>query len=88
MQQETKPEITPDQLEDWLSHPVTTFFRRHLEEVKKELRAEPRYTPGFHVTSDMCALHNAYIDGTLQGLDELNNFKTEMLEDGEEDNQT
>jgi len=67
-------EITPDQVQEWRSHPVTEAYINELKESKKLLQEIPRYSPidarGMTKTSDICALENAHLQGIIETFEE------------------
>lgn len=85
-------QITPNQVQEWFSHPVTNEFFKLVKEKKAEVLEEPRYNPmnrdGTAMTADACALQNANVQGVIQSLNEVLNFKEDMIEGAQDANDT
>ena len=70
--------MEPQQLADWLQSEATHEFFKKVEESLQLLQAEPRYRKyemidgkAVPMTSDMCALKNAYNEGRIETVQEL-----------------
>ena len=80
-------EITPNQVQEWFSHPVTNEFFKLIKDKKAEVLEESRYSPisrdGTPMTADACGMQNAHLQGVVESLNEVINIQDEMIEGAE-----
>jgi hypothetical protein len=88
-----------EKLQDWLQSEVTEYFFNQVKESLQLLKDQPRFRlydkvgdTNIPMTSDMCALKNAYNEGRIEALDELIDSREAIIqlkkqneEDGDED---
>jgi len=78
--------ISKEQIQDWAASPVTRHFFDLIKELQGSLREEPRYSIVNHKTSDNCGMFNAYVEGSINALEDVINFREEMMEADNENN--
>jgi hypothetical protein len=74
-----------DAVEEWVQHPVTQRMFKKVHETIHTKQSEVRYTPadykGAERSTDAIAMFNAYTQGLLDGIRELDVIKKEMIEE-------
>ena len=71
--------LTKQDLQEWNSHPVTREICKQLEEQCDEVRKESCLRD----TCDQTAMQSARNEGTIEGIDKLNEVYEEMLSEAE-----
>ena len=71
--------ITKQDLQDWSSNPVTRAISKKLEEQVKEIKSESCLRD----TCDQTAMQVARNEGTVEGVEALNEVYADMLEEAE-----
>ncbi len=71
--------ITKQDLQDWHSNPVTKAIASKLEQQVKDVRSESC----LRETCDQTAMQTARNEGTIEGIDALNEVYEDMLEGAE-----
>ena len=71
--------LTKQDLQDWNSNPVTRAISKKLEEQCKEVRSESC----LRETCDKTAMQAARNEGTIEGIESLNEVYEEMLSEAD-----
>ncbi len=71
--------LTKQDLQDWKSNPVTRAISKKLEEQCKDVRSETC----LRETCDQTAMQTARNEGTIEGIESLNEVYEEMLSEAE-----
>ena len=71
--------ITKQDLQDWSSNPVTRAISKKLEEQVKDIKSESCLRD----TCDQTAMQVARNEGTVEGVEALNEVYADMLEEAE-----
>ena len=71
--------LTKQDLQDWHSNPVTKAIANKLEQQVKDVRSESC----LRETCDQTAMQTARNEGTIEGIDALNEVYEDMLEGAE-----
>ena len=82
---------TEDQVQEWLSHPVTDSFLKYIKEIKAAYQEQSRYSPitvtKQPMTADQCALQNAHVQGLIEAFEEVLLIPEELISDDEDNSQ-
>ena len=71
--------LTKQDLQDWNSNPVTRAISKKLEEQCKDVRSESC----LRQTCDQTAMQAAINEGTIEGIESLNEVYEEMLSEAD-----